>query len=170
MSPHYYKVHTDNLGRLSACVQYAMYGISNEAFHSKLPDSMKHIQIGDIVFISEKEISGNALFGPFYVVNTKEGVVSNSKVGCWNNIDLKQSDYSKLAYWVELEKWTWCLLFDITLLNQISVVWPRNWRELHLNLPPWGQIPASEAKKLLDFSIENQINAKEFFRIHDIYI
>jgi hypothetical protein len=63
MQSKIFKVHTDTFGRLSACLKHAMYGVSLTAIREQMPIELAKIQAGDIVFISEKEISKNALPG-----------------------------------------------------------------------------------------------------------
>jgi hypothetical protein len=145
-----------------------MYGVSLTAMRKQMPIELAQIKAGDIVFISEKEISKNALFGPFYVVNNRKSVVVKKKNGLWAEIDTKKTLRTEIAYWVEFENRTWCLLFDKTLSDQISIVWPYNWSKLSLSLPPWGAVSGEDATKLLDFAIENEIEAKEFLKRHNV--
>lgn len=169
MQSKIYKVHTDTFGRLSACIKHAMYGVSKTAMREQLPIELAKIQAGDIVFISEKEISNNALFGPFYVINNRPPIVVKNRKGSWAEIDVKKTPPKEMAYWVEFENRPWCLLFDKTLSDKISIVWPYNWSRLKLNLPSWGAVSGNDSEKLIDFAIENEIEAKEFFRRHDIW-
>lgn len=169
MQSKIYKVHTDTFGRLSACMKHAMYGVSKTAMNEQLPLDLSKIQTGDIVFISEKEISKNALFGPFYVVSNRPPIVTKNHKGSWVEIDVKKTSSKEMAYWVEFENRPWCLLFDKTLSDKISIVWPYNWSRLKLNLPSWGAVSGEDSEKLIDFAVENEIEAKEFFRSHDIW-
>ncbi|MBI5192011.1 MAG: hypothetical protein HZA08_01060 [Nitrospirae bacterium] len=164
-----FKVHTDNFQRLAACILYGMYGITNDAFTYSLPRELSLINTGDIVFISERETSNNTLFGPLYVVENRRGVIARSKRGAWINIDINRSSQSELAYWVELEGRHWCLLFDKTLLDKISVVWPQNWIELNVELPSWGLIIEPNASRLIDFALNNELDSKKFLREHGIF-
>jgi len=66
-------------------------------------------------------------------------------------------------------KRNWCLLFDKTLSDRISIVWPHNWQTLSVNLPPWGLVKGDDANKLIDFSIANEIEAREFLQRHDVW-
>lgn len=163
-----FKVHTDNFQRLAACILYGMYGITKEAFTYSLPRELSFISAGDIVFISERETSHNTLFGPLYVVDNRRGIIARSSRCAWVDIDMNRSSQSELAYWVELEGRHWCLLFDKTLLDKISVVWPHNWREINVELPSWGLVIEPYASRLIDFALENEIESKEFLRRHGI--
>jgi len=169
MQPKIFKVHTDTFGRLSACIKNAMYGVSLSAMRQKMPIDLAKIQAGDIVFISEKEISKNALFGPFYVVNNRPPISLKNRKGSWVEIDVKKTSPKEMAYWVEFENRPWCILFDKTLSDKISIVWPYNWSRLKLNLPSWGAVSGNDSEKLIDFAVENEIEAKEFFRRHEIW-
>ncbi len=121
MTSRTFKVHTDNLGRLCACIDKAMYGVSRSALNG-MPAELLRIEPGDMVFISERDVSKNALFGPFYVVDQRPGIIAKEKKGCWLNVDVQRSIASELAYWVEVESFAWCVLFDKTLIDRISVV------------------------------------------------
>ena len=169
MNSKVYKVHTDTFGRLVACIQKGMYGISSSAFTKKLPSEFNEVKPGDIVFISEREVSNNALFGPFYVVKERPGIAYKSRKGTWVEIDTKKTPPEEIAYWVELEKRNWCLLFDKILSERISIVWPYNWNTLNVNLPSWGLIKEEDAGKLVDFSLKNEIEAREFFKRHNVW-
>jgi hypothetical protein len=118
------------------------------------------IQAGNIIFISEKEISKNALFGPFYIVNNRPPIVIKNRKGSWVEIDMEKTSPKEIAYWVEFENRPWCILFDKTLSDKISIVWPYNWSSLNLNLPSWGAVKGDDAEKLIDFAIENEIEAR----------
>ena len=146
-----------------------MYGVSNTAFTKEMPKGFHEAKVGDIVFISEREVSRNALFGPFYIVNDRPPITFNSRKGVWVNINEKKTPPKEIAYWVELEKRNWCLLFDKTLSDRISIVWPHNWQTLSVNLPPWGLVKGDDANKLIDFSIANEIEAREFLQRHDVW-
>lgn len=169
MPPNIYKVHTDTFGRLSACIKHAMYGVSLTAMSQQMPIELANIKAGDIVFISEREISNNALFGPFYVVNSRPPVVIKQRKGSWVEIDTRETSQQDMAYWVEFENRSWCILFDKTLSNRISIVWPYNWSRLNLKLPSWGAVSGIDANKLIDFAIENEIEAMEFLQRHDVW-
>jgi len=169
MQPKIFKVHTDTFGRLSACMKHAMYGVSLTAMRQQMPIDLAKIQAGDIVFISEKELSKNALFGPFYVVNNRPPIIIKNRKGSWVEIDVKKTSSKEMAYWVEFENRPWCILFDKTLSDKISIVWPYNWSKLKLNLPSWGAVSGSDSRKLLDFALSNEIEAKEFLQRHDIW-
>ena len=169
MNRKIFKVHTDTLGRLTACIQKAMYGISKTAFTQQLPPEFREAQAGDIVFISEKETSKNALFGPFYLVDNRPPIVIKSRKGAWLNVDVSRTPPSELAYWVELEKRDWCLLFDKTLADRLSIVWPNNWAQLKVNLPSWGLVKGDDAMKLLDFAIKNETEARDFMTQHGVW-
>jgi len=140
-----------------------MYGVSKSAFMQELPHELCSASGGDIVFISEKKVSGNALFGPLYIVGGKNGAVPAKKHGSWIEIDAKKSDPKTLAYWVELEKRNFCLLFDRVLGDKLSIVWPKDWIHIGLQLPSWGLINDENASKLIDFAIKNEQEAKDFF-------
>jgi len=167
--PATFKVHTDTLGRLSACMKHAMYGITNKAMREQLPAELAGIQEGDIVFISERKISDNALFGPFYVVNNRPPIVARNRRDSWVEIDTGRTPPEEIAYWVEFENRSWCILFDKTLSDRVSIVWPYNWRKLRLRLPSWGAVSGNDSKKLIDFAIKNEIEAKTFFQKHGIW-
>lgn len=164
-----FKVHTDELGRLIACLQKSMYGVSKSAFMQELPHELRSASEGDIVFISEKKVSGNALFGPLYIVGKNEGVVPVKKHGFWVEIDSKKSDPKALAYWVELEKRNYCLLFDRVLIDRISIVWPKDWMKLNLQLPSWGVVNDENSHKLIDFAVANELEARLFFQKHKFW-
>lgn len=164
-----FKVHTDTLGRLIACIQKSMYGISRTAFAKELPIEFRSAAEGDIVFISEKEVSGNALFGPFYIVGNRKGIVPAKKHGVWVEIDTKQSEPKELAYWVEFEGRNYCLLFDRVLIDKISIVWPYDWARLGLKMPAWGLINDQNAQKLIDFALNNEQEAITFFKKHNFW-
>jgi len=161
-------VHTDELGRLIACLQKSMYGVSRTAFTQELPNELHSATEGDIVFISERKVSGNALFGPLYIVRSNQGVVPARNHGTWVEINTKKSDPKALAYWVELEKRNFCLLFDSVLSDKISIVWPHDWQKLGLELPSWGLVDYQNASKLIDFALKNEQEAKDFFIKHRI--
>jgi hypothetical protein len=163
-----FKVHTDTIGRLAACIKKAMYGVGNTAFRSEMPREFLNAKAGDMVFISEREISRNALFGPFYIVDEHPLIVYRERRGAWVNIDAAKTPAAEIAYWVEFEKRSWCLLFDKTLTDRISIVWPNNWAGLRVDLPSWGLVRGEDADKLIQFAISNQIEAREFFRRHDL--
>jgi hypothetical protein len=110
-----FKVHTDTIGRLAACIKKAMYGVGSTAFRAGMPRELLRAQAGDMVFISERETSRNALFGPFYIVNERPLIVYRERRGAWVNIDTSKTPVAEIAYWVEFEKRSWCLLFDKTL-------------------------------------------------------
>jgi hypothetical protein len=167
MNPKIFKVHTYTFGRLKACIQKAMYGVSNTAFTKEMPQELHDAGVGDIIFISEKEVSGNALFGPFYIVNDRPPISYKSRKGVWVDVDEKKTPPKEIAYWVELEKFNWCLLFDKTLLDRISIVWPYNWKNLRVDLPTWGLVKGDDAAKLIQFALKNEVEAREFFRRHD---
>jgi hypothetical protein len=169
MPSNIFKVHTDSFDRLTACIKHAMYGVAPSAMRQKMPFELTQIRAGDIVFISERDVSNNALFGPFYVVNTRPPIVAKQRIGSWVEIDTKKTPRDDRAYWVEFENRTWCLLFDKTLYDKISIVWPYNWSELNLNLPSWGAVSGNDAAKLIDFAIQNEVEAKEFLRRHDAW-
>jgi hypothetical protein len=169
MQSKIFKVHTDTFGRLLACLKHAMYGVTLTAIREQMPIELAKIQAGDIVFISEKEISKNALFGPCYVVNNRPPIVIKNRKGSWVEIDVKKTPPKDIAYWVEFENRPWCILFDKTLSDKISIVWPYNWSKLDLNLPPWGVISGSDAGKLIDYAIANEIEAKEFLQHHKVW-
>lgn len=169
MNSNIFKVHTDTFGRLAACIKHAMYGVSLAAMHQQMPAELAKIKAGDIVFISEKEISNNALFGPFYVINNRPPVVVKNKNGSWVEIDTKKTSPKDIAYWVEFEKRTWCLLFDNTLSDKISIVWPYNWLKLRVKLPSWGKVSGDDAAKLIDFAMKNEVEAKEFLERHNVW-
>lgn len=168
MKPRIFKVHTDTYGRLEACIKKGMYGVSNKAFTKEMPREFLDARTGDIVFISEKEVSKNALFGPFYIVDSRPLIVSKGKKGAWVNIDTAKTPPSEIAYWVEFENRNWCLLFDKVLSDKISIVWPNNWSTLNLHLPSWGLITGEDADKLIDFAIANEVDAGEFLRRHNL--
>jgi hypothetical protein len=164
-----FKVHTNTFGRLSACMKHAMYGVSLTAMRQQMPIELANIQSGDIVFISEKEISNNALFGPFYIVNSRPPIVVKNRKGSWVEIDVNKTPPKEIAYWVEFENRPWCILFDKNLSDKISIIWPYNWSTLNLNLPSWGAVSGNDAGKLIDFAIANAIEAKEFLQRHDVW-
>ena len=166
MSKKIYKVHTDNLSRLGACIQKSMYGVSNHAFTKQMPRECLNARAGDIVFISEREVSKNALFGPFFIVDQRPSIVFNNRHGAWVNIDANKTPAGELAYWVELEKRSWCLLFDNTLSDRISIVWPNDWSKLRVKLPSWGVVSEDDSAKLIEFAVVNQIKAREFLQRH----
>jgi hypothetical protein len=166
--PKYFKVHTDNRGRLIACIEHAMYGVSKTAIREQMPIELLNIREGDIVFISAREILNNVLVGPFYVVKKRPPIVINSRKGLWGEVDLNNTPHNCIAYWVIIENRKWCLLFDKTLSDKISIVWPYNWSTLKLDLPSWGEITGIDADKLLEFAINNELEAKELFRRHGI--
>lgn len=168
MTQRIFKVHTDTYGRLEACIKKGMYGVSNKAFTKELPRELLDARAGDIVFISEKEVSKNALFGPFYIVNSRPLIVYKDKKGAWVNIDTDRTPSSEIAYWVKFENRHWCLLFDKVLSDKISIVWPYNWSTLSLNLPSWGLITGEDAGKLIDFALANEIEASEFLKRHNL--
>jgi hypothetical protein len=169
MNSNIFKVHTDTFGRLSACIKHAMYGVSLSAMRQQMPVELAKIKAGDIVFISEKEISNNALFGPFYVVKDRPPVVIKKRKGSWAEIDTNRTSPRNMAYWVEFENRIWCLLFDKTLSDRVSIVWPYNWSKLNLNLPSWGAVSGDDAVKLIDFAANNEVEAKEFLKSHDVW-
>ena len=103
MQSKIFKVHTNTFGRLSACMKHAMYGVSLTAMLQQMPIELAKIQSGDIVFISEKEISNNALFGPFYVVNSRPPIAVKNRKGSWVEIDVNKTPPEEIAYWVEFE-------------------------------------------------------------------
>lgn len=131
MTKRLFKVHTNNIGRLCECIYKAMYGVSKSAITKEMPKELLSIREGDIVFISEKEISNNALFGPFYVVSKRPGIIPKSSKGLWTEIDTEKSLKLEVPYWAEIEKMNWCISFDKTLIDKISVVWPKDWRSLN---------------------------------------
>ncbi len=135
-----YKVHTETFGRLSACIKHAMYGVSLTAMRQQMPAELFEIKAGDIVYISEREVSKNALFGPFYVVNDRPPIVVNNRTGSWVEVDTKKTPLKDIAYWVELENRKWCILFDKTLSNRISILWSYDLSKLKVNLPSWGAV------------------------------
>ncbi|WP_286352212.1 hypothetical protein [Geobacter sulfurreducens] len=161
-----FKVHTEELGRLIACLQKSMYGVSRTAFLHDMPPELRSATDGDIVFISERKISGNALFGPLYVVGNRQGIVPIKKLGSWVEIDVGKSDPKELAYWVDLEKRNYCLLFDKVLSDKISIVWPTDWARIGLQLPAWGIVTDDNAHKLIDFAVANEQEARSFFQKH----
>ncbi len=167
--PKIFKVHTDELGRLIACLQKSMYGVSKTAFMQELPHELRSASEGDIVFISEKKVSSNALFGPLYIVGKNDGVAPIRKHGSWVEIDANNSDPKALAYWVELEKRNFCLLFDRVLIDKISIVWPKDWVHIGLQLPSWGLVNDDNASKLIDFAIKNEQEAKDFLKKHGFW-
>jgi hypothetical protein len=167
--PSTFKVHTDNFGRLSACIKHGMYGVSSSAMRQEMPLELANIREGDVVFISEKEVSDNALFGPFYVVNSHPSVFIRQRKGSWVEIDTHRTLAQDIAYWVEFENRKWCLLFDKTLSDKISIVWPYNWPQLKLDLPSWGAVSGDDAAKLMGFAIMNEVEAKEFLKRHDAW-
>ena len=114
MSARVFKVHTDQLGRIIACIRYAMYGVSKKAFAQQMPHELKRIEIEDLVFISEREVHRNILFGPFYVTDRPDGIVAKSQSGMWCEVDTKRSRPEKLPYWAVVEGFSWCLFFDST--------------------------------------------------------
>ena len=164
-----FKVHTENAYRLFECLKFAMYGVSNRAINNEMPSELLSISEGDIVFISEKELSNNALFGPFYVTKERDGIVHKKQKGCWIFINPECS--IELADWVKSEKRYWCLLFDKTLIKRISIVWPNNWRNLNLSLPSWGLVTGPDSLKLIDFAVQNRHEQKtrEFLGRHVIW-
>lgn len=165
-----FKLHTDTLGRMSACIKYSMYGITSKAMREQIPVELNNIEIGDVVFISEKNISKNALFGPFYVTDDiPQSISIKGRKGIWMEIDPKRTSPKDLPYWVELENRKWCLLFDRTLSDKISIVWPNNWSKLNVNLPSWGIVSGDDAAKLLDFAMNNEVEAKEFLKRHKVF-
>jgi hypothetical protein len=169
MPPNVFKVHTDNFGRLCACIKHAMYGVRPSAMRQKMPIDLVNIKTGDIVFISERDISNNTLFGPFYVVNNRPPIVIKQRKGLWAEIDTAQTSPNELAYWVEGEQMRWCLLFDKTLSGKISIVWPYDWSKLDMKLPSWGEVSSDDAIKLIEFALKNEVDAKEFFKRHDVW-
>lgn len=164
-----FKVHTDTLGRLIACLEKAMYGVSKSAFVKELPSELRSASEGDIVFISEKEVSRNALFGPLYIVGNAEGIVPLKKYGAWYEVDTKKSDQNRLAYWVDFEGRNHCLLFDSQLNDRISIVWPSDWAKLNISLPSWGLVSGDDASKLVEYAVRNEQESKEFFRKHKFW-
>jgi len=74
----------------------------------------------------------------FNLIDSRDGIVCSEKRNAWNKIDIARSDPRKVAYWVSFENRVWCLLFDTTLIDKISIVWPKDWKNLNVNLPPWG--------------------------------
>ncbi len=161
-----FKVHTDELGRLIACLQKSMYGVSRTAFTQELPPELRSASVGDIVFISERKICGNALFGPLYIVGSRQGIVPAKNFGSWVEINVRKSDAKELAYWVDLEKRNYCLLFDKLLSDRISIVWPNDWARIGIQLPPWGIVTDENAHKLIDFAVANEQEARSFFQKH----
>lgn len=168
MTQKIFKVHTDTLGRLEACIKKGMYGVSNTAFRNELPREFIEARAGDIVFISEREVANNALFGPFYIVSDRAPIVFETRINMWGKIDTTNTPATEIAYWVEFENRKWCLLFDLVLSDKISIVWPYNWSALRVNLPPWGLVTGADADKLLHFAITNEVEAREFFRRHNL--
>lgn len=169
MTAKVFKVHTDTFGRLTACIQKAMYGVTASAFANDMPSDLHRASHGDIIFISEKEIANNALFGPFYIVNERPPISYKSRRGAWVNIDSKKTPAKEIAYWVEFENRAWCLLFDKTLSDRISIVWPYDWLNLQIELPPWGLVKEDDAAKLMSFARNNEIEAQEFLRKHNVW-
>lgn len=167
MTTKIFKVHTDIYGRLSACIKNAMYGITRRAL-SERPRELTLAKSGDIVFISVKECRENVLVGPFYIIDDRPPIVIKSRNGAWVNIDVNQTPKNECAYWVKGENRDWCLLFDKTLADRISVVWPRNWAGLQVNLPSWGLVNGDDAIKLLEFAMRNEEEAREFLKRHDV--
>jgi hypothetical protein len=168
MKRRIFKVHTDTYGRLEACLKKAMYGVTNTAFTQQMPLALLNAQVGDIVFISEKEVSKNALFGPFYIVADRPPIVWKSRKGVWVNIDTVKTPPREIAYWVEVERKNWCLLFDKVLIDRISIVWPKHWSTLKVNLPSWGIVEGEDADKLMHFASANQEEARDFFKRHGL--
>jgi hypothetical protein len=160
IQPNIFKVHTDTFGRLAACIKHGMYGISSSAVRNELPPELVSIREGDVVFISEKEISNNALFGPFYVVANRPSIAINQRKGLWVEINAHKTAPEEIAYWVLFEGRKWCLLFDKTLSDRISIVWPYHWSQLKVNLPPWGKVSGVDASKLMDFAIRNEVRSQ----------
>lgn len=151
-----------------ACIRYAMYGVSKTAFTQQMPLELKRISPGDLVFISEKEVHRNVLFGPFYVTSHRKGVVVKSRKGLWSEVDVERTPREELPYWALMEGFTWCLFFDSTLADRISIVWPNQWRALGLDLPPWGLVQGENAPKLTEYAAANEVEAKDFMRRHEI--
>jgi len=61
-----------------------MYGVTQHSFINLMPPILKTINRGDIIFISEGEVSGNALFGPFFITEKiHEGLVVDEKKQSW---------------------------------------------------------------------------------------
>jgi hypothetical protein len=145
-----------------------MYGVTATAMR-EMPRELAGIRTGDIVFISEREVSNNALFGPFYVISDRPHVFTGQRQGSWAEIDTQRTHINDRAYWVEFEKRKWCLLFDMTLLDKISIVWPYHWSRLRLNLPSWGAVSGEDSDNLLDFAIRNEEEARAFLRRHDVW-
>jgi hypothetical protein len=168
MTQRIFKVHTDTIGRLEACIKKGMYGVSNTAFTREMPRNFLDAQAGDIVFISERAVANNALFGPFYIVEDRSPIVFETRSNMWGKIDTARTPITEIAYWVEIENRKWCLLFDKLLSERISIVWPYNWAALNVNLPPWGLVTGDDADKLLNFAIANEVEASEFFRRHNL--
>lgn len=162
-----YKVHTDEFGRLVACMQEAMYGITEFALQH-MPNNLSNIGQGDIVFISERDVFRNALIGPFYVSNNREGLIFERRLGGWLEI-LPKKCSCKLPYWIEVENRHWCIIFDKTLSDKISIVWPYNWRDLNVNLPSWGIVTGKDAHTLIEYATANEQEAKDFFKRHGVW-
>jgi hypothetical protein len=135
-----------------------------------MPHELKNISPGDIVFISEREVHRNVLFGPFHVTEpNRDGVVIRNRVGMWADIDRVRTPQENLATWAIVEGYTWCLFFDRTLVDQISIVWPNQWQLLNVELPAWGHVSGEDAEKLIEFAANNQVEAREFMMRHGIW-
>ena len=150
------------------CIRYAMYGVSKRAFTQQMPRELKGIAVGDLVFISEREVHRNVLFGPFYVTDRRQGVVVKSRSGMWCEVDTVRTPPEKLPYWAVLEGFSWCLFFDSTLADRVSIVWPNQWKALGLELPPWGLVRGENAPKLTEYAAANEVEAKDFMKRHEI--
>lgn len=167
MGNNTYIFHTKTFERLVGVISKAMFGITKKTYKQIMPKEFFDIKVGDLVFVSELRVTKNALFGPFYVVKNRPGI-KGQNYGTWIEIDYKESKYEELAYWVEIERKNYCILFDKLLAQQISIVWPQHWRALNVNLPSWGLVKDKDAQKLVDFSLqkEHQEKARDFLNRH----
>lgn len=163
-----YKLHTNTFARLVGVIQKSMFGINRTTFNQYLPRELYNVKEGDMVFVSEFEVN-NVLFGPFYVVRNRVGIVGSNH-GLWVEIDHEQSDQHELAYWVTSDRYNYCLLFEKLLAKNFSIVQPYHWNELNVHLPSWGKIEQAAAEKLVEFSLQtnHQVEAREFLRKHGV--
>jgi hypothetical protein len=161
-----FKVHTEKYLWIKCCIEKAMYGVSNSVFLDKerMPPELLAAKPGDLVFISAINHKGNALFGPFYITHPRSTVTIAKSRKSWHKINYERSPQSEMPDWIYL--YEWCLFFDKRLAERISIVWDYDWKNLGVDLPPWGQVKNKDAERLIDFALSNAVDTGEWLKTH----
>ena len=140
---------TTKLDYLISCIETGSYGESTAAFQARQYDNigdLRNIQIDDRVFL---RFATKILAGPFIVTAPHRHFITNKSVGCWHQVNIKNTPRDYHPIWIYDKPW--CFFFDLTLASQVNYL-PFTRLPNHLsNLPPTKFINPEIGQQLWEY-------------------